>query len=153
MPPNAKEETNVSETEWIEELEKLEKAGTIAPWKGHWREAKPGQAERLRAIYVPIPGSDVGSLAHVLSPSWTERDGEVWDAWNGIKRGDADLLIAARNALPRLLALARAAMNIENYLENAGSFDDNPLAESHIRTLVEQAKEEGGFSALGGAKP
>jgi hypothetical protein len=39
-----------------------------------------------------------------------------------------------------LVPLRRIVSNIENYLENAGPFEDNPLAESHIRTFIEQER-------------
>lgn len=124
----------MSDFAWIEELERLEKLASKAPWS-----SSPVDEHKDVVLYA----GDGDWVANV--GNWARLN----DATPGVQletietehQANADLIAAARNALPKLIALARAALNIENYLENAGSFDDNPLAESHIRTFIEQARE------------
>lgn len=85
----------------LDELERLEKAATPAPW-GEFAESGEWWVERQ--------GEDGGAAGDFVCGTNTEHY-----STNGpwAEQADIDLMIAARNALPGLLRVARAAREFE----------------------------------------
>ncbi len=118
----------------IDELKRLEKAATPAPWDAFVMAVPEDQATQPRtfaAAYVEDCIAVGGADFHIVGATLHDGRADVCHPGNGPKSpANAALIAAARNALPALLAVAEAAKLYHAANVAAGVWNDLRQAES-----------------------
>lgn len=124
----------------VGELRDLIHRGTSGPWEAHarpWRcNGKPMDEWNIRTTWIQGQLKDkMGVVARSLNFSDDEKDRHgVW-----LDKKDADLIVAAVNALPALLAITEAAavvLSKRNGPYLMADMDATLKAESDLRTAL-----------------
>ena len=108
----------------LEELDRLEKAATPGPLS-----VKETLSKSI-AGFVDIADADCNILASMF----------IREGPNAKHVEDANVLVAARNALPKLLAVAKAAKALRDTYRD-GCFEWAPLTENEVERLQEVLDE------------
>lgn len=109
-------------------LERLLAAGTARPWRVEYddRWSRPGGERRVTGVYAPDTTEDFGAGPENVQNRIIETDGGHYEP----RQPDADLIVAAVNALPALLRIARAA---EAFIEATDSTLDEHNGSAYQR--------------------
>jgi predicted nucleotidyltransferase len=126
----------------IDELERLERAATPGPW-GEFAESGDWWVEQRGDDGGPACNPN-GSPTGFVCESNTDERGQ----W--AKQEDIDLMIAARNALPALLRVARAARELEEILATVAA-DADAADVLVMRRHAARAELRAALAALEGA--
>lgn len=121
----------------IERLEELEKAATKSPWG-----ERPTDLDDAGTI---IDGAESVYAPHIF------RLAKVGSRLDPRRDANAAFIVATRNALPALLAVAKAAVRLEVALKP--QIDDNGRTRYFLKEAVDaQADLDAALSALRGVK-